>query len=395
MGMELRPYYLAREWGRMGHCAAVVAGGFSHLRRENPCALRALNRLTEDGVEFCVIKTPQYHANDWRRAVNVLSFTSNLRRYGPELARRYRPDAVIVSSTHPFDFSAAKKIARRCNAALIFELHDIWPLSLIELHGYSGRHPMMRLIEAAEKQALEQSDAVVSLLSSAARYCIENGITPKKLEYIPNAAANDPPADPPPGHRAALCGLRRKYGFAVVYAGGFSAANAVDLLPDLARRMPQTGFAAIGEGPLRETIARTAPENLVLLDAVDRRVLPPLLSEADALWLATRNLSVYRYGVAMNKLYDYMLCGRPVVFATACKDNPISRAQCGITVDPQEMIQTEAALEQLRAMTPSQRAEMGARGAQAVRLEYNYRQTAEKYYHVLEELANAKQRQPR
>ena len=36
MGMEFRPYYMAREWVRMGHNVRIVAGSYSHLRIKNP-----------------------------------------------------------------------------------------------------------------------------------------------------------------------------------------------------------------------------------------------------------------------------------------------------------------------------------------------------------------------
>ena len=36
LGMEYRPYYLAREWVRAGHRVQIVAADFSHVRSRQP-----------------------------------------------------------------------------------------------------------------------------------------------------------------------------------------------------------------------------------------------------------------------------------------------------------------------------------------------------------------------
>ena len=36
LGMEYRPYYLAREWVRASHAVTMVAASFSHVRARQP-----------------------------------------------------------------------------------------------------------------------------------------------------------------------------------------------------------------------------------------------------------------------------------------------------------------------------------------------------------------------
>jgi len=42
-GMEYRPYYLAREWIRMGHKVVITSVSFSHLRNKQFEVNRSMN----------------------------------------------------------------------------------------------------------------------------------------------------------------------------------------------------------------------------------------------------------------------------------------------------------------------------------------------------------------
>ena len=57
---------------------------------------------------------------------------------------------VIAASTYPMDIWPARRIAKRAKAKLVYEVHDLWPLSPMELGGMSRWHPFIMWVQMAE-----------------------------------------------------------------------------------------------------------------------------------------------------------------------------------------------------------------------------------------------------
>ena len=99
LGMEYRPYYLAREWVRAGHTVKVLAANFSHVRTHQPAAGNEM----VDGIAYRFYATPPYQGNGLGRVKNIAAFLLALWRHTARLVREFRPDVVIASSTYPMD----------------------------------------------------------------------------------------------------------------------------------------------------------------------------------------------------------------------------------------------------------------------------------------------------
>lgn len=385
LGMEYRPYFLAKYWIGAGHRVLILAGSYSHLRQKNP----APGFYQEDGVCYRFLKTPPYRGNGAARAVNVMSFAAGLSL--PGLLDGFRPDVVIDSSTHPFTFRQSRRIARRYGAKLVFELHDLWPLSPIELYGFSERHPLMRLIWSREREAFLRSDLVVSILPFGQKFLREKGLDLVRVLHIPNGIDEQQHRAVLPGeHRRTIDRIRENFPFLVLYAGGFSEANAVEDLPALARALPGAAVAAAGSGPGAGRLLEEAGRlpNFFVLPPAPYRSVAALLREADCLFLSARPSRIYRYGVAMNKLFDYLLAARPVVFACGQPSNPVSLSGCGETAPAGEIAAAAAAVRRLAALSREERAAIGARGESYVRAHHSYRVISNQFESALEELLN-------
>lgn len=372
-GMEYRPYYLAREWVRAGHRVHILASAESHIRARQP-QLAAARRLDEtiDGVHYSWFRTPAYRGNGPGRVINIASFVSSLYRNGTRLAEACQPDLVIASSTYPMDIWPAHRIARLAGARLFYEVHDLWPLSPMELGGMSKWHPFIMLVQQAEDYAYRHADGVVSILPKVGDYMQSRGLAPEKLHFVPNGI--DPGewgADRPgaPDAAGTLLAALRAQGRAIVgYAGTHGVSNALENLLGAAALMrgEKVAFVLVGGGPDKPGLeARARRENLHsihFLDPVAKSRIPSLLQGFDIAYIGWHRHPLYRFGIAPNKLMDYMMAARPVLHAVAAGNDPVREAGCGLTIEPDDPRAAAEGIRSLLAVGADERRAMGQRG---------------------------------
>ena len=395
LGMEYRPYYLAREWVRAGHRVQIVAADFSHVRARQPVA----GDETIDGIAYRWLETPSYQGNGAGRVWNIWRFLSQVWRQTGRLVREFKPDVVIASSTYPMDIWVARRIARQAGARLVFEVHDLWPLSPIELSGMSPKHPFIRLCQAAENAAYRDADVVVSMLPKVQGHMAEHGLDLSKLHIVPNGITLDewpgvgvagPGAqrDLPPLREdvAAAIAVQRAAGRTVVgYAGSMGLPNALDVLLDAAKALQAEPIAIVmvGDGHERARLAqRVAAEGLshvTLLPPIPKAQIPALLAQIDIAYIGWQRVPIYRFGIAPNKLMDYMMAGCAVLHSVEAGNDPVAESGCGLTVAPENPQAVVDGLRRLAALPAAERLAMGERGRAFVLAHHSYPVLAQRF----------------
>ena len=394
LGMEFRPFQLAREWVRAGHRVTIVGGSYSHLRVRNPSP----GRETLEGVEFLWLETPEYRGNSLGRIRSMVSYCLGLRRALRELAREGPIDAIIASSTYPFDFIVTHRAARRLGAASVFELHDLWPESIVELGGYSRRHPFVVATQWCEDAYCRKADRVVSIIPHADRHLATRGLEPARYLHVPNGVdPNDAPdATAPLPSELSDHARWIAEGFTIGFAGSLTVANSVQPLIEAVARLPEgerPQVLLIGDGPCRESLeAAAAPigDRVRFTGRMPRAAVLSLLSRCDAIYLGLHPHRLYeRYGTSLNKLYDGMLCGRPILANYTSANDPIAEAACGIVTPAGDVEAIASAIRTLVEMPRSERDAMGELGRSFVGSHHDHRVLADR---MLASIAAAKGR---
>src|SRR5690606_10607205 len=148
----------------------------------------------------------------------------------------------------------------------------------------------------------------------------------------------------------------------LMYFGAHGAANGLD---NIIRAMGQLRHSQTprpirlrlgGDGPLKGHLIAPAQEldleTISFEPPVPKREIARVASQADAFIFNLIDAPVFKYGISSNKLFDFMACGRPVVFSCNAPNNPIESAGGGITVPPGDsaaLVRAIIGLEELPA----------------------------------------------
>ena len=391
MGMEFRPYYLSREWTKMGHKVSIIAGDYSHLRKTNPKVAHDMEKTIIDGIDYYWLISGSYQGNGAARALTMIRFCYKLNKLSGWINSHLRPDVVISSSTYPIDSIPAHKIAYRGDkkAKHIHEVHDMWPSTLIEIGGMSKWNPFVIMMQYGENYAYRHADAVVSLLSNSKEYMIKHGLRNDKFVCVQNGIVKEEWENPEPlpkEHRRALEDLKKSKKFIVGYFGGHALSNCLMPLIRTAEQMQEDNvhFVLIGDGTEKPQLVQYAKNqhigNITFLPPVNKKAIPTLTEYFDCIYIGAKDSPLYRFGTCMNKMYDGMMAGKPIIFAINAPSTLVEITRCGFIVEPEGTEEIKNSVRKLMKMGENERTAMGRRGKEEILQHYNYENLAEEFF---------------
>ncbi|WIJ45838.1 glycosyltransferase family 4 protein [Curtobacterium citreum] len=300
-----------------------------------------------------------------------------------------RPDVVVGSSLHPFAALAAAFLARRSGARFVFEPRDLWPETLVALGGKSERSLSVRALRVVERALLRRADALVSPLAGAGEYYARLGaILP--CTWISNGTSD--------AHREEIGPVgHRPDEFVVTYLGSVGRANALEAVVDAMSQPAITSLAVrvrlqvVGDGPAldglrRRAAAGPAASRIEFTGRVPQEEARAIGRASDCLVANMRDLPLYRWGVAFNKLFEYARVGRPVVIGAA-GPVPVFDDRTGVVVDADDPAALAEGIASVVRMRPEDRVALAERAHDRVDAAFTYSVLTERLAEVLDELA--------
>lgn len=367
-----RHYNFARELRKRGHDVLIIAANYNHLSKSFMSPVNPGKQIDDShDVPFLWLPVPAYKGNSMARFWNMLVFAWML-RLNKLLNSSPPPDVIIGSSPHLFAALGAELLARHLRKPFILEIRDLWPESLLDLGRFTQNNPLIRIMRWVEHYLYKRAEKIISLLPSANDYLMRLGVNEQDIVWIPNYidVYSVPHFDFIPNKK-----------FTLMYAGAHGVANDLDTIILAAKILENRNLAdairicLIGNGPEKDRLKALAESKNIkmieFLDAVPKNDIYSILNQADGYIMLLKDTPVFRWGISPNKLFDYLVMERPVIFGVNTPFNPIKLCNAGISIKPSDPDDLANAIYRLSLIPKDELKNMGQRGKDFV-LKYHH-----------------------
>jgi len=377
-GMGGRHYYLAKELAKQGYKVYLIAASYTHLLRQPPSVNDAFKIEPVEGFSFVWVKMPKYKgAHDKKRVWNWFRFAWKLLSLPKAIADK--PDVILYSSPSLIPFIGAEYLAKKLKCKLVFEVRDIWPLTLVDVGGYSTKHPFIRFMQWVEDRAYRKSDRVLSNLPNAVEHMVGRGMRREKFCWIPNgldlAEVSQAKALP-----AEVLAALPKNKFIVGYTGTLGVANALGSLLEaaaLTKNDNSLAWVLVGAGNEKTSLQAKCDQlglnNVYFIAPIAKVQVQTMLAQFDVCYIGWKNDPIYQFGIAANKIPEYLYSGKPIVHSFSGYGDPVSNANAGLSVPAENPRAIVDAVQKLKAMSHEQ---LGQNGRYFVIKNHDYAELA-------------------
>lgn len=355
-----------------------------------------------DEVEYTFIKTSNYKRNGLARIFSFIQFPVNAIRTLRKFYKEEKPDAIYASSPELFATAGAVYFAKKRNIPVVVEIRDLWPESIVAYTKITRNNLVIRLLYGLEHWIYKNADRIIFTFEGGANYIEKKGwstnkngnVDLSKVRYINNGVDLE-------RFDSDRCNfvleddiLDRRDFFKVVYTGSVRRVNCVWMLVEVAKKLQVEGiddiyFVIYGDGTEKANLIKEAEKcelkNIVFRDRVEKKYIPSILERADLNIFVGEPDTMNAYGLSLNKLFDYMASGKPILSNIEANYDNILKYNCGLVVQGESIDDIYDGILQIKNLGPNDYKQYCNNSRNAAH-DFDYVTQAKKLYEILNEV---------
>lgn len=333
-GTHLRHYSLCKEWVKNGHEVVLVSSN-SHITPNIPAYTGPFMEEYRDGVRIIWLKMPEYHkTSSAMRVFSWFLFEYKILYYCKSLHLE-KPDVVYCSSLSLLSVFSGLYFKSKYHAKFVFEVRDIWPMSLLDLTSISKYHPFVLFLSYMERLAYKKADLLIGTMPGLHLHVAK--VIKKQVNCIciPQGVDEDFYKNNKMLNREFIEKYIPVHKFTVTYAGNLTKSFALDVVIETAKRLtkeaPDIHFLFLGDGDMKFEYQKQAKglDNITFVPKVSKEYVLDFLKRSSLLLHSLRMKPSLEYGLSPNKFIDYMYSGRPIIVLFSGYPSLINEAGCG------------------------------------------------------------------
>ena len=383
-GANPRWHRLAKKFQKYRVSVDLITSDSNHASAYRVEQGRDFNVIDVDDLNYLILKTRQYaRTASIARVISWFDFDIKLFRY----CRKIMPEVVVISSLSLTSIIFGIYLKWRHGSRLVFEIRDIWPLTMIVEGGFSRWHPLALYLRFIELWGYRRADLIVGTMPNLKQHVIESGVQKPDSAFhtcgigvLPERAAEVAPFAFSPELEASVQGRT-----IIGYCGSIGLTNNLhDFVAYIeACDRDDVFFIIAGDGADRQEfqLRLEGHENAVFLGRITADQVQGFLRRCDILFLSTLPSKVWDYGQSMNKVVDYMLAAKFIVAQYTGYPSFINEAECGVFTDGAGL---KDCLDAAIDMPPTARDAAGLAGREWLLEHQNYDTLARDYLQKIE-----------
>jgi len=318
-----RHYWFAKNLLKKGYEPTIFCASTRHNSDMSVDIPGGTYRLKSvEKIPYVFVKTTKYK-NGIERIKNMWNFYKNLYPSTAEYGKEYgKPDVILASSVHPLTLLAGIKIAKKYNVPCICEIRDLWPETIVQYGTLKKNSLVAKLLYKGEKWLYNKADKLIFTIPGGKDYVEEIGLSSSKVRYINNGVDLEEYNKNKEEFIYSDEHLDNPSTFKILYTGSMGVANELTYLVQAAEKVQEKGidniqFILFGHGSqrekLKEYVQNKGLTNIVFKEKVEKKFIPNILSKSDLNVFTGKHIPLYKYGLSLNKLFDYIASGKPTL----------------------------------------------------------------------------------